>query len=131
MLPRSVISFSFDFSDKEVTVKSMAVNTIENNPNFKIDEIHSDKIEDSIAKTNNANKVETKKPATTKTKSKDPIQKNFTVEGWPENKSRSAEDYVNYNDQTAILIPQRPFSSSIAGKFFLFGVDKILQTWAA
>ena len=131
MLPRSVISFSFDFSDKEVTVKSMAVNTIENNPNFKIDENHSDKIEDSIAKTNNANKVETKKPATTKTKTKDPIQKNFTVEGWPENKSRSAEDYVNYNDQTAILIPQRPFSSSIAGKFFLFGVDKMLQTWAA
>ena len=107
----------------------MAVNTIENNPNFKIDENHSDKIEDSIAKTNNANinnKVETKKPVTTKTKTKDPIQKNFTVEGWPENKSRSAEDYVNYNEQTAILIPQRPFSSSIAGKF-----DKILQTWAA
>ena len=96
----------------------MAVNTIENNPNFKIDENHSDKIEDSIAKTNNANKVETKKPATTKTKTKDPIQKNFTVEGWPENKSRSAEDYVNYNDPTAILIPQTPFSSSIAGNFF-------------
>jgi len=108
------LSEAQQLSDKEVTVKSMAVNTIENNPNFKIDENHSDKIEDSIAKTNNANKVETKKPATTKTKTKDPIQKNFTVEGWPENKSRSAEDYVNYNDQTAILIPQRPFSSSIA-----------------
>ena len=100
----------------------MAVNTIENNPNFKTIEENSDKIEDSNAKNvNNANpnnKIETKKPATTKTKTKDPIQKNFTVEGWPETKSRSAADYVNYNDETAILIPQRPFSSSSSGKFF-------------
>jgi beta-1,3-galactosyltransferase 1 len=58
---------------------------------------------------NNA-KVETKKPTVAKLKSTD-IQ-NFTVEGWPESKSRSAEDYVNYNEPTEILLPQKPFSSA-------------------
>ena len=29
----------------------------------------------------------------------------FTVEGWPESKSRCAKDYVNYVEPTEILIP--------------------------
>ena len=62
--------------------------------------------------TNNA-KVETKKPTVAKVKSTD-IQ-NFTVDGWPESKSRSAEDYVNYSEPTEILLPQKPFSSASAG----------------
>ena len=39
----------------------------------------------------------------------------FTVEGWPESKSRSAENYVNYDEPTEILMPKRPFSSWNAG----------------
>ena len=39
----------------------------------------------------------------------------FTVEGWPESKSRSAEDYVNYVESTETLIPKRSFSSWNAG----------------
>ena len=35
----------------------------------------------------------------------------FAVEGWPENKSRIATDYVNYEEQTAILEPNQVFSS--------------------
>ena len=61
-------------------------------------------------------KVETKKPTVTRLKSTD-IQSNFTVDGWPESKSRSAEDYVNYNEPTEILLPQKPFSSASAGKY--------------
>ena len=45
----------------------------------------------------------------------------FTVEGWPESKSRSAEDYVNYVEPTEILIPNsKPFSSWNAGNRYYF-----------
>ena len=47
----------------------------------------------------------------------DPIVANFTVEGWPESKSRIATDYVNYDEQTAILQPNQVFLSSDAGMF--------------
>jgi hypothetical protein len=36
---------------------------------------------------------------------KDPIIANFTVDGWPKDKSRHPTDYVNYTDNTANLIP--------------------------
>ena len=71
-------------------------------------------------------KVETKKPTVTRLKSTD-IQSNFTVDGWPESKSRSAEDYVNYNEPTEILLPQKPFSSASAGKYTYVVVKK---NWA-
>lgn len=45
----------------------------------------------------------------------DPIVANFTVEGWPESKSRIATDYVNYDEQTAILQPNQVFLSPDAG----------------
>ena len=47
----------------------------------------------------------------------DPIVANFTVEGWPESKSRIATDYVNYDEQTAILQPNQVFLSPDAGMF--------------
>ena len=49
----------------------------------------------------------------------DPIVANFTVEGWPESKSRIATDYVNYDEQTAILQPNQVFLSPDAGMFHL------------
>ena len=48
----------------------------------------------------------------------DPIVANFTVEGWPESKSRIATDYVNYDEQTAILQPNQVFLSPDAGMLF-------------
>ena len=47
----------------------------------------------------------------------DPIVANFTVEGWPESKSRIATDYVYYDEKTAILQPNKVFLSPDAGMF--------------
>ena len=73
-------------------------------------------------KNDNANK----KPAVASTKTKttvkkvdDPIVANFTVEGWPENKSRIATDYVNYDIQTVMLMPNQVFTSPDASKLNL------------
>ena len=35
----------------------------------------------------------------------------FSVDGWPENKSRIATDYINYDEQTTLLEPDRTFRS--------------------
>jgi len=51
------------------------------------------------------------KGKTTVKKVDDPIVANFTVDGWPENKSRIATDYVNYDIQTAMLMPNQVFTS--------------------
>jgi len=90
-----------------VTVKSVAVIK---NPKSDIqanNEMRNDENKETKTKINNA-KTETKKPST----KKETVLQNFTVEGWPENKSRNAEDYVNYDQPTATLIPQKPFSSA-------------------
>lgn len=46
----------------------------------------------------------------------DPIMTNFTVDGWPINKSRIATDYIEYETNTAVLIPRNPFASTFASK---------------
>jgi len=88
------------------------------NSNSKIDQNKTPSSDDNKIgqqeKDNNANK----KPAVASTKTKttvkkvdDPIVANFTVEGWPENKSRIATDYVNYDIKTAMLMPNQVFTS--------------------
>ena len=52
----------------------------------------------------------------------------FTVEGWPESKSRSAENYVNYDEPTEILMPKRPFSSWNAGIIYKYQ-NGLLHYW--
>lgn len=44
----------------------------------------------------------------------DPIVANFSVEGWPVNKSRMATDYIDYQGQTAIISPKNTFASPFA-----------------
>ena len=48
----------------------------------------------------------------------DPIVANFSVEGWPVNKSRMATDYIDYQGQTAIISPKNTFASPFASKLF-------------
>ena len=57
---------------------------------------------------------------------KDVPLKNFTVEGWPETKSRSAEDYINYDNfsSTAILFPEMPFTSMESGTVLVIYTKK-------
>ena len=58
---------------------------------------------------------------------KDVPLKNFTVEGWPETKSRSAEDYINYGNfsSTATLFPEMPFTSMESGTVLVIYTKKI------
>jgi hypothetical protein len=51
---------------------------------------------------------------------KDTIIANFTVNGWPKDKSRNPTDYVNYKDNTANLIPvdHSTSSGSVPSLFF-------------
>jgi len=44
----------------------------------------------------------------------DPVVANFTVDGWPISKSRMAPNYVNYEEESATLVPKIPFTSSLA-----------------
>ncbi len=46
-----------------------------------------------------------KKPSPAKTKKKKEVESYFVVDGWPQNKSKIATDYVDYNKNTAILKP--------------------------
>ena len=110
-----------DKSNKAVIIsKEILENAKNNNKETTKDTQQGSKIEKGKQTAGNNNiinaKVETKKPTVTRLKSTD-IQSNFTVDGWPESKSRSAEDYVNYNEPTEILLPQKPFSSASAGKY--------------
>ena len=61
-----------------------------------------------------------------KTKIKASESHKFIVEGWPESKSRFAEDYVNYVEPTEILIPNsKPFSSWNAGnRYSIFLINR-------
>ena len=61
-----------------------------------------------------------------KTKIKASESHKFIVEGWPESKSRFAEDYVNYIEPTEILIPNsKPFSSWNAGnRYSIFLINR-------
>ena len=47
----------------------------------------------------------------------DPVVANFTVDGWPISKSRMAPNYVNYDQESATLVPKKPFTSELASKF--------------
>jgi len=89
----------------------------QNSATLKVDE---NKNNDNNKKTQetNANSNNKKPPAAngkkvvkTVKKVDDPIDPTFTVEGWPENKSRIATDYVKYEENTAILEPNQVFSS--------------------
>ena len=50
------------------------------------------------------------------------ISFDFLVDGWPENKSRIATDYVNYDEQTTLLEPDRTFRSPERSIFFMTSV---------
>ena len=50
----------------------------------------------------------------------DPVVANFTVDGWPISKSRMAPNYVNYDEESATLVPKIPFTSSLASKYYDF-----------
>lgn len=58
----------------------------------------------------------------------DPILTNFTVDGWPVNKSRIATDYIHYETDTAVLTPTHPFASNFASMlkicyYYLFKIS--------
>ena len=42
---------------------------------------------------------------------------NFTVDGWPITKSRMAPNYVNYDEDSSLLLPKKPFTSELASKY--------------
>jgi len=90
----------------------------QNSETSKIDENknkndNNQKIQETNANSNNKKPpaANGKKVVKTVKKIDDPIDPTFTVEGWPENKSRIATDYVNYEEQTAILEPNQVYSS--------------------
>ena len=96
------------------------------NSNSKIEQNKTPSSDDNKIGQQEKNDNANKKPAVASTKTKttvkkvdDPIVANFTVEGWPENKSRIATDYVNYDIKTAMLMPNQVFTSPDASKLKL------------
>ena len=68
-------------------------------------------------KTLENNNSKSKQKVSSKKAISDPVVANFTVDGWPISKSRMAPNYVNYDEESATLVPNKPFTSDLARKF--------------
>ena len=67
-------------------------------------------------KTLENNNSKSKQKVSSKKAISDPVVANFTVDGWPISKSRMAPNYVNYDEESATLVPNKPFTSDLARK---------------